>query len=101
MRIYACQPRALSELFPSWSELGAPLNTPVSEDSFLLLGKSAALPLPGSLLPPQLNNHGNFIISLSQLTKYVSNEIYCVAPVMHTYILLVLWMHSFICTLHI
>ncbi len=46
------EPRALAELFPDWQERGAPLNTPVASDQFLLLGKSGAMKLPP---PPQMN----------------------------------------------
>ena len=58
------EPRALNELFPDWKERGAPLNTPVENDRFLLLGKSGAIRLP---TPPQMNNHGNYIVSLGNV----------------------------------
>ena len=58
------EPRALNELLPDWKERGAPLNTPVTEDHFLLLGKSRATRL---LTPPPMRNHGNDIVSLGNL----------------------------------
>ncbi|HEY7959113.1 MAG TPA: FAD-dependent oxidoreductase, partial [Sphingomicrobium sp.] len=49
-------PVSLDELIPDWKERGAPLNTPVSEDRFLLLRETGATRLP---TPPQMHNHGN------------------------------------------
>ena len=49
------EPRALDELLPDWKDRGAPLNTPVQEDRFLLLGKTRATRLQ---TPPHMNNHG-------------------------------------------
>src|ERR1700749_369386 len=55
------EPRALDELFPDWKERGAPLVTPAVEDRFLFLTKNHAFRLP---TPPQMHNHGNYVISL-------------------------------------
>src|SRR3982075_4614168 len=55
------EPRALDELTPDWRTRGAPLNTPASDDRFLYLTRNRALRLPP---PPQMHNHGNYIISL-------------------------------------
>ena len=65
------EPRALFELFPDAMERGAPLNTPVEEDRFLLLTKGSALRLP---TPPQLRNHGNYIVSLGNLCRWLAGE---------------------------
>ena len=72
--IFHSQPRALNELFPNWAELGAPLHTPATEDSFLVLTEKQSISLPHFLLPPQLNNNGNYIISLSKLTRQVEAD---------------------------
>ena len=64
-------PRALNELLPNWQTLGAPLNTAASEDEFLLLTTQKAWPLP---VPKQLRNHGNYIISLSQLCRWLAEQ---------------------------
>src|ERR1700748_708688 len=54
--------RALDELIPDWKEKGAPVNVPVTKDEFIWLFHSyRALRLP---TPPQMRNHGNYIISL-------------------------------------
>ena len=65
------EPRALFELFPDAMERGAPLNTPVKEDRFLLLTKGSALRLP---TPPQLRNHGNYIVSLGNFCRWLAGE---------------------------
>ncbi len=65
------EPRAINELLPDWRDRGAPLNTPVKEDRFLYLTRNRALRLP---TPPQMNNHGNFIISLGNVCRWLGNE---------------------------
>ena len=65
------EPRALNELLPDWKDRGAPLNTPVEEDHFLLLGKDRATRLP---TPPQMINHGNYIVSLGNVCRWLGEE---------------------------
>ena len=65
------EPRALDELIPDWRERGAPLVTPATEDRFLLLTASRALRLP---TPPQMHNHGNYIISLGNLCRWLAEQ---------------------------
>ncbi|ORX48529.1 hypothetical protein DM01DRAFT_1326250 [Hesseltinella vesiculosa] len=65
------EPRALNELIPDWKEKGAPLNTPVTKDSMKLLTSSMAIPLPH---PPQMNNKGNYIVSLSHFVKWLGEQ---------------------------
>ena len=65
------EPRALNELFPDWKERGAPLNTPATDDRFLYLTKNRALRLP---TPPQMHNHGNYIISLGNLCRWLAEQ---------------------------
>ena len=65
------EPRALNELLPDWKERGAPLNTPVTEDHFLLLGKSRATRLP---TPPPMRNHGNYIVSLGNFCRWLGEQ---------------------------
>ena len=66
------EPRALNELFPNWKEMGAPLETPALSDDFLVLTEDKSLAIPNMLLPPQLHNDGNYIISLSKLTRWLA-----------------------------
>lgn len=63
------EPEPLSELLPHWKTMGAPVNTPISKESFKLLTRKLALPLP---IPPLLKNHGNYIISLGQLCQWLA-----------------------------
>ncbi|OAC97674.1 hypothetical protein MUCCIDRAFT_151049 [Mucor lusitanicus CBS 277.49] len=65
------EPRALDELIPDWKEKGAPLNTPVTSDSMRLMTKSLSIPLPH---PPQMNNKGNYIVSLSNFVKWLGEQ---------------------------
>jgi electron-transferring-flavoprotein dehydrogenase len=65
------EPRALNELIPDWRERGAPLNTPASDDRFLYLTKNRALRLP---TPPPMHNHGNYIISLGNLCRWLASQ---------------------------
>ena len=65
------EPRALNELIPEWKERGAPLNTPATEDRFLLLTREISYRLP---TPPQMNNHGNYIISLGNLCRWLATQ---------------------------
>jgi len=65
------EPRALDELFPDWKERGAPLHTPAAEDRFLYLTKSGAWRLP---TPPQMNNHGNYIVSLGNVCRWLGEQ---------------------------
>ena len=68
----ACfEPRALDELIPDWKEKGAPLNTPATDDSFLFLTESKSYKLP---TPPQMHNHGNYIISLGNLCRWLAAQ---------------------------
>jgi electron-transferring-flavoprotein dehydrogenase len=66
------EPRALNELIPDWEEKGAPLNQPALKDSmkFLINGNLSA-PMPH---PPQMSNHGNYIISLSRFTSWLAEQ---------------------------
>src|SRR5690625_7267247 len=67
-------PRALTELIPDWKEKGAPLDTPVTEDKFLFLSKTKAQATPNFFLPPCFQNHGNYIVSLSNGTKWLGEQ---------------------------
>jgi electron-transferring-flavoprotein dehydrogenase len=63
--------RALDELLPDWAERGAPLNTPATDDRFLFLTETRAFRLP---TPPQMNNHGNYIISLGLFARWLGEQ---------------------------
>ncbi len=63
--------RALDELIPDWKARGAPLNTPAREDRFLFLTATGAWKLP---TPPQMHNHGNYIVSLGNLCRWLGEQ---------------------------
>ena len=67
-------PRALNELIPDWQARGAPLDTPVTEDRFLVLTGDQAYRIPTWMLPPLMNNHGNYIASLGNLCRWLGRE---------------------------
>ncbi|TFZ05850.1 electron transfer flavoprotein-ubiquinone oxidoreductase [Ramlibacter henchirensis] len=67
-------PRALNELIPDWKDKGAPLNVPVTEDIFLFLSERGATRTPGFLLPKNFENHGNYIVSLANFTRWLAQQ---------------------------
>jgi len=67
-------PRALNELLPDWKEQGAPLNQPVTDDAMVFLGEKSGLRTPNAFLPACFQNHGNYIISLSDFTKWLAQQ---------------------------
>src|SRR5712691_8236710 len=67
-------PRALAELFPDWKEKGAPLNAPVSADRFLFLTERASLETPAFLLPACFKNHGNYVVSLGNVCRWLGKQ---------------------------
>ncbi len=67
-------PIAMAELFPNWKELGAPLDTEVSEDRFLFLTESKAYRTPNWMLPGCFQNHGNYVISLANVVRWLGQQ---------------------------
>jgi len=67
-------PKALTELIPNWKELGAPLNTEVTEDRFLFLSETKAYKTPNFLLPTCFQNHGNYVISLANVVRWLGQQ---------------------------
>ena len=67
-------PRAMSELFPDWKERGAPLHQAVTEDEVLFLGETSTQRTPQWLIPGCFHNHGNFVISLGAVTKWLAEQ---------------------------
>ncbi len=65
------EPHTLDELIPDWKERGAPLNTPAREDHFLFLTRETSYRLP---TPPQMHNHGNYVISLGNLCRWLATQ---------------------------
>jgi electron-transferring-flavoprotein dehydrogenase len=67
-------PRAMNELFPDWKERGAPLSVPVSEDRFLFLNETGARQVPNALLPGCFRNHGNYVVSLANVCRWLGQQ---------------------------
>ena len=68
------EPRALNELIPDWKDKGAPLNTPVTDEKFLLLTEKNSLSIPLWLLPAQTHNKGNYIVSLGNVCRWMAEQ---------------------------
>ncbi|WP_175795712.1 NAD(P)/FAD-dependent oxidoreductase, partial [Burkholderia ambifaria] len=67
-------PRAITELFPDWKERGAPLDVAVTEDRFLFLSETGAVTTPNWALPANFQNHGNYVISLGNVTRWLGAQ---------------------------
>jgi electron-transferring-flavoprotein dehydrogenase len=67
-------PISLNELIPDWKAKGAPIDTPVTDDRFLYLGPSGSLRFPNILFPPLMSNHGNYIVSLGNVCRWLAKQ---------------------------
>ncbi|NNG21880.1 electron transfer flavoprotein-ubiquinone oxidoreductase [Massilia sp. ML15P13] len=67
-------PIALNELIPDWKEKGAPLHTPVTEDQVLFLTETKSYATPGFMVPKMLTNHGNYVISLANVVRWLGTQ---------------------------
>ena len=67
-------PKALTELLPNWKALGAPLNQPVTDDAMVFLSQQGSTRTPNFVLPECFQNHGNYIISLGNFTRWLSQQ---------------------------
>ncbi|MGH1412696.1 MAG: electron transfer flavoprotein-ubiquinone oxidoreductase [Pelagimonas sp.] len=67
-------PSGLDALIPDWKEKGAPLNTPVTEDNFYMLGEAGQIRVPNAPMPPLMNNHGNYIVSMANVCRWMAEQ---------------------------
>jgi electron-transferring-flavoprotein dehydrogenase len=67
-------PVGLNKLIPDWKEKGAPLNVPVKEDNFYMLGEAGQLRIPNMMMPPLMNNHGNYIVSMGNVCRWMAEQ---------------------------
>jgi len=67
-------PKALTELMPDWKEKGAPLHQPVTDDAYMFLGEKMGLRVPNLFLPPFADNHGNYIVRLGDVVKWLAEQ---------------------------
>jgi len=67
-------PKALNELLPDWQQQGAPITTPVTEDRFLILTETKSYRIPNWALPPLMDNHGCYIVSLGNVCRWLGTQ---------------------------
>ncbi len=67
-------PSGLTRLMPDWKERGAPLTVPVKEDNFYVLGEAGQIRLPNLVMPPLMNNHGNYIVSMGNVCRWMAEQ---------------------------
>ncbi|GAB4267683.1 MAG: electron transfer flavoprotein-ubiquinone oxidoreductase [Pararhodobacter sp.] len=67
-------PSGLTRLIPDWKEKGAPLNVPVTRDNFYLMGEAGQIRVPNWPMPPLMNNHGNYIVSMGNVTRWMAQQ---------------------------
>ena len=67
-------PSGLDAVIPDWKEKGAPLNVSVNEDRFYMLGEAGALRIPNFPMPPLMNNHGNYIVSMGNVCRWMAEQ---------------------------
>ena len=67
-------PKALDELIPDWKDKGAPIDTPVTDDRFLVLSETGATALPNFAFPPLMSNHGCYTGSLGAMCKWLAGQ---------------------------
>ncbi|HHK75109.1 MAG TPA: electron transfer flavoprotein-ubiquinone oxidoreductase [Rhizobiales bacterium] len=67
-------PVGLDELIPDWKEKGAPLNVPVKQDRFYMLGKAGAIRIPNFTMPRLMNNHGCYAVSLGNVCRWLGQQ---------------------------
>src|SRR5271169_919606 len=67
-------PIAIDELIPDWKAKGAPLDTPVADDRFYFLGPAGSIRLPNFAMPPLMHNHGNYIVSLGNVCRWLATQ---------------------------
>ncbi|MEM6374904.1 MAG: electron transfer flavoprotein-ubiquinone oxidoreductase [Pseudomonadota bacterium] len=67
-------PCGLDKLIPDWQDKGAPLHTEVIEDNFFMLGAAGKMRIPNWPMPPLMNNHGNYIVSMGNVCRWLAEQ---------------------------
>lgn len=67
-------PVGLDALIPDWKAKGAPITTPVTSDNFYILGEAGQLRLPNFPMPPLMSNHGNYIVSMANVCRWMAGQ---------------------------
>ncbi|MEP5727861.1 MAG: electron transfer flavoprotein-ubiquinone oxidoreductase [Sulfitobacter sp.] len=67
-------PSGLDALIPDWKEKGAPITVPVIEDKFYMLGEAGQIRIPNFPMPPLMNNHGNYVVSMGNVCRWMAEQ---------------------------
>ena len=67
-------PVGLDALIPDWKERGAPVKVPVRKDNFYMLGQAGQIRVPNWPMPPLMNNHGNYIVSMANVCRWMAEQ---------------------------
>jgi electron-transferring-flavoprotein dehydrogenase len=67
-------PVGLDKLLPEWRTEDTPIKTPVTDDRFYWLGPAGGLRVPNFLMPPLMSNHGNYIVSLGNVCRWLATK---------------------------
>jgi electron-transferring-flavoprotein dehydrogenase len=67
-------PAGLDALIPDWKEKGAPITVKVKEDNMYILGEAGQIRLPNFIMPPLMNNHGNYIVSMGNVCRWMAEQ---------------------------
>ena len=67
-------PSGMDALFPDWKERGAPLDTPVVSESFMVMGPAGSISLPTFAMPKMVQNHGNYIVSMGNVCRWLAEQ---------------------------
>ncbi len=67
-------PSGLDALIPDWRDKGAPVTVPVRSDAFYMLGEAGQVRLPNAMMPPLMNNHGNYIVSMGNVCRWLAEQ---------------------------
>ncbi len=67
-------PTGLNALIPDWKDRGAPVTVPVRDDNFYMLGEAGGIRIPNWPMPPLMNNHGNYIVSMGNVCRWMAEQ---------------------------
>ncbi|MEP3345811.1 MAG: electron transfer flavoprotein-ubiquinone oxidoreductase [Litoreibacter sp.] len=67
-------PSGLDALLPDWRNMDAPIKTPVKADNFYMLGEAGQVRIPNFVMPPLMNNHGNYIVSMGNVCRWMAEQ---------------------------
>ncbi|MEM0977958.1 MAG: electron transfer flavoprotein-ubiquinone oxidoreductase [Pseudomonadota bacterium] len=67
-------PIGLNALIPEWKEKGAPIDVEVTEDNFFYLTETGGFRIPNFPMPPLMNNHGNYIVSMANVCRWLAEQ---------------------------